>query len=70
MDLQELRQKIDEIDNNLVDLFQKRMDVSAKIALHKEEHNLPVYDPAREREKLHDLSGKVKEGREAYVTAL
>ena len=70
MDLQELRQKIDEIDDGLVDLFQRRMDVSAEIARHKQENKLPVYDPARERQKLHDLSGKVKEGREAYVTAL
>ena len=70
MDLQELRQKIDEIDDSLVDLFQRRMDVSAEIAQYKQEHNLPVYDPARERQKLHNLSGRVKEGREAYVTAL
>ena len=70
MDLQELRQKIDEIDDGLVDLFQKRMDVSAEIARHKQEQNLPVHDPARERQKLYDLSGKVKEGRESYVTAL
>ena len=70
MELKELRQKIDEIDDGLVDLFQQRMDVSAEIAQHKQENNLPVHDPAREREKLYELSGKVKEGREAYVTAL
>ena len=70
MNLQDLRQQIDEIDNGLVDLFQKRMDLSAKIAQYKQENNIPVYDPAREREKLHELSGKVKEGRQAYVTAL
>ncbi|MCL2066549.1 MAG: chorismate mutase [Treponema sp.] len=70
MHLQDLRKKIDEIDEGLVDLFQQRMDVSAEIARHKQENNLPVYDPARERQKLHDLSGKVKEGRQAHITAL
>ena len=68
MDLQELRGRIDEIDNNLVDLFQQRMDVSAEIARYKQRHNLPVHDPARERQKLHDLCGKTEEG--SYITAL
>ena len=70
MDMQELRQRIDEIDNGLVDLFQRRMDVSAEIALYKQENNIPIHDPARERQKLYELSDKVKEDRQAYVTAL
>ena len=70
MDLQELRKKIDEIDDGLLDLFQRRMDVSAEIARYKEENNIPVYDPAREKQKLLYLSGKVKEGRKAYIIAL
>ena len=70
MDLQELRQKIDRIDNGLVDLFQQRMDVSVEIAQYKQANNLPIYDPARERQKLYDLSGIVKEDRQAHFTAL
>jgi chorismate mutase/prephenate dehydratase len=70
MDLQELRKQIDEIDDGLVRLFQQRMDVSAEIARFKKENNLPVHDPAREREKLYDLSFKVNQGRESYITAL
>ena len=70
MDLQNLRKKIDEIDNDLIDLFQKRMDVSAEVALYKQKNNLPVYDPAREQQKLHEISCKVKKGGEAYITAL
>ena len=69
-DLQELRGRIDEIDNGLVDLFQKRMDVSAEIARYKRQNNLPVHDPARERQKLYDLSVKAGEDRETYITAL
>ena len=70
MDLSKLRSRIDEIDEEFVSLFQKRMDVSAEIAQYKKENNLPVFDPAREREKLYDLSGQAKKGREAYVTVL
>ncbi|MCL2813699.1 MAG: chorismate mutase [Oscillospiraceae bacterium] len=70
MDLQELRKKIDEIDDGLINLFQQRMDISAEIAKYKRQHNMPVYDPAREREILDKLSRKAKEGRESSITAL
>ncbi|MCL2003999.1 MAG: chorismate mutase [Oscillospiraceae bacterium] len=69
-DLQALRRRIDEIDDGLVGLFQQRMDISADIARFKRRNSLPVHDPAREREKLRELSGKATEGREAYITAL
>jgi chorismate mutase/prephenate dehydratase len=70
MDLQDLRQKIDEIDDELVRLFGQRMDVSAEIAQYKRQNNIPVFDPERERQKLYDLSAKVSKGREAYVIEL
>jgi len=70
VDLHELRLQIDRIDNELVSLFQQRMDVSAEIAKYKQRHGIPVHDPARERQKLHDLSHKVKEGHEASISAL
>ena len=70
MNLQDLRSKIDKIDDQLVKLFQQRMDASAEIARYKLENNLPIYDPARERDKLYDVSGKVEEDRKSYVTAL
>ena len=70
MNLQDYRGKIDKIDDQLVELFSQRMDITAELARHKLENNLPIYDPAREREKLYDVSGKVKEDRQAYVTAL
>ena len=69
-DLLKLRKRIDEIDENLVALFAQRMDVSAEIARYKQQHNLPVYDPDREKQKLQDLSGKVTKDREPYITTL
>ena len=58
MDLKELRGQIDEIDDQLVELFAKRMDIAAAIGDYKKANNLPVFVPAREREKLKDVAEK------------
>ena len=58
MDIKELRGQIDKIDDELVRLFGQRMDVAAQIADYKKENNLPIFVPAREREKLADVAEK------------
>ena len=58
MDIHELRGQIDQIDDELVRLFGQRMDVAAQIADYKKENNLPIFVPAREREKLADVAEK------------
>lgn len=58
MDIQELRKEIDAIDTQLVQLFSARMDVAARVADYKKEHNLPIYVPSREREILQDVAQK------------
>jgi len=58
MDLQDLRIQIDAIDTQLTELLARRMEVSADVARYKAEHNLPIYDPERERQKLADIAGK------------
>ncbi|MCL2443863.1 MAG: chorismate mutase [Treponema sp.] len=68
--LNSLRQKLDKIDDELIRLFEQRMEVTEEIARFKLVHNLPVYDPAREQQKIQELSQKVKKGREANVSAL
>ena len=52
MDISELRGQIDEIDDQLVKLFVRRMEVSSHIADYKKENGMPIFVPAREREKL------------------
>ena len=52
MDIQELRQQIDAIDEQLVSLFCKRMELSAGVAEYKKQNGLPILVPAREREIL------------------
>ena len=58
MELKDLRNEIDLIDDELVKLFTKRMDISAQIAGYKKENSLPIFVPAREREKLADVAKK------------
>ena len=52
MELSDYRERIDELDIELVGTFTKRMEVAGEIARFKAAGNLPVHDPAREREKL------------------
>ena len=56
MELNEYRSQIDAVDKQLVNLFVQRMNLSAKIADYKKEHNLPIYVPGREREKLQNVA--------------
>ena len=60
MELQDYRQQIDQIDAQLTELFQQRMQVSSGIADYKKAHNLPVYDPARERAKLKSVAASAR----------
>ena len=52
MDLQKLRGRIDDIDAQIVALYEKRMDVCAQVAEYKIETGKKVFDRAREEEKL------------------
>ena len=52
MDLLELRGRIDEIDQQIVALYEKRMEVSKQVAEYKIETGKRVFDKAREEEKI------------------
>lgn len=52
MDLQELRRRIDEIDRQIVSLYEQRMDISKEVAEYKIETGKKVFDKVREEEKL------------------
>ena len=58
MELSQLRNEIDEIDNQLVELFCRRMDVSAQVADYKRANNMPILVPSREREILVKIAEK------------
>lgn len=52
MNLEEARKKIDTLNEELVALFEERLQLTLKIAKYKEEHNLRIFDEAREKEIL------------------
>ncbi len=52
IDLTELRSQIDEIDRNIVELYEKRMEVAANVAKYKIANGKKVFDKAREEEKI------------------
>ena len=70
MDLQEYRNKIDEIDRQLVELFIERMKTSADIADYKSANYLPVLDKGRERELLLKIAELCGEEYENYGVRL
>lgn len=51
-DLSEIRVELDEIDSLIMDLFNRRQELSADVAAYKKDHGLPIKDKEREREKL------------------
>lgn len=54
--LDEIRNEIDNIDHELVALFQMRMSLAGEVANYKIANNLPVLNPAREKEILDRLT--------------
>lgn len=52
MKLQESRQKIDAINQELIRLFEERLGIVVEIAKYKEEHQMQIHDVQREQEVL------------------
>ena len=47
MELNELRDQLNQIDNQLADLFCRRMAICQQVAQYKIKNNLPVLDQSR-----------------------
>lgn len=52
VDLRKLRENIDEIDKQIVALYEKRMAISKEVAEYKISTGKPVFDPVREQQKI------------------
>ena len=75
MDLNDIRKEIDTVDAQLVELYKKRMQLSAEVAEYKKINNVPILDSSRERAllaKISELSGEEFEeyARTLYSTIL
>lgn len=57
-ELLQYRDEIDAIDQQIYELFKKRLDISCRVAGFKIRNNRDVFDPKREKEKLAEIEGK------------
>ena len=57
VDLSESRKTIDEIDAQIVELFERRMKVAEDVAAYKLETGKPIFDKEREASKIRTLGG-------------
>lgn len=70
MNLDELRCEIDNIDDDIINLFQRRMDIASDIAMYKKENGLRALDSARERQKLSEAVAKSRSDMHPYINFL
>lgn len=70
MDLQDYRNQLDQIDDQLVALFKQRMETVKLVADYKREHNTPVLAAGRERDILYRVTGLCGEELQEYTKIL
>lgn len=69
-DLSIIREKINNIDNQIIELWKERMETCLSVAQYKKENNLPVLDSKRERELLNRIGNMAGEELEVYSRVL
>lgn len=67
MDLKEIRNKIDNIDDEILALYLKRMELSKEVGLYKAENGVNLTDNKREREIIYRLAQKTNEDMRLYI---
>lgn len=70
MDLNDFRNRINEIDKQIIELFVERMRIAAKIAEAKAAQNLPILDSSREKAVLRHVKEKAGKEFKDYAETL
>jgi monofunctional chorismate mutase len=70
MSIDELRKEINGIDEHLLSLFERRLEIAGKIGRYKKENALPIKDVERERAVLRRMREKAKPETAEYVEPL
>lgn len=70
LELSDLRHRIDQIDSQIFDLFQERMQCAADVAEYKRGTGKPVYDAARERANIAKASSQVSPELSSYAAVI
>ena len=68
--LNECRASLNEIDNQIKELFLKRMAVVEEVKIYKNANGLPTYDPTREKAMKERLLGDVDSKFKSYYEEL
>ncbi len=59
-ELEKARQEIDEVDDALASLFERRMDAVLRVAEYKKTHGLPIYDAEREAQVVEKAADRIQ----------
>ena len=70
MNLEEVREHIDRIDAQLIELFNERLDLAPHVVNAKLEMGKPIFDPGRERDKLAGIAQAAPQDRQAQLISL
>ena len=70
MDLNDIRVQIDALDNEMVALMKKRLDLAMEVAKVKKEQNLPIVNTARERAIINRLTESEEDELAGYIKIL
>lgn len=75
MDLNQLRESIDSIDSQILELFEKRMELCKNVAVYKKANNLPIFQSNRENQIIEKVREKttnpgLKNGSAVLFTAI
>lgn len=69
-DLSELRSELDRIDDDIINLYQKRMEISKQVGLNKAKTGKSLNDSERENAIIYRLASKTPEELRLYVKEL
>ncbi len=69
-DLSIIRERINEIDNKIVELWKERMENCLSVAQYKQKNNIPVLDSKREAELLNRISDMAGDELDVYSRVL
>lgn len=65
-----IREKINELDNKIIELWKERMDLCLSVAQYKKENNLPILDEKREKELLDRIGNLAGDELDSYARTL
>lgn len=69
-DIAQIRSQIDEIDDEIIELFKRRCELAPAIAAYKNAHDLPVMDAGRERAVVASAASQVPDDLKGYTEVL